>query len=117
MKSIRETVRTLVEQLLKGTKAPVGHALQKAMEHGEAAYREMKSLPDRAADPERHDRCIRAIHAHAMAVARYIDNYRSYPPEPAETPAIGPPVDPETRQARERTGAAAAVVLQGFARG
>jgi hypothetical protein len=116
MKSIGPIVRSLVEQFLTGAKAPVGHALQKAMEHGEAAYREMKSLPDRAADPDRHDRCVRDAYAHVKACERYLDNYRSFPPEPAETPAIALPADPAAAKAREAVRAFAAVTLAGFGR-
>jgi hypothetical protein len=115
MKSIGAMVRSAVDQLLAGVKAPVGHALEKAIEHGEAAMQQMRALPDRAADPEGHDRCIRECHAHLKACDGYLDNYRSFPPEPAETPDIAPP-NPETAKARETVRAFAAVVAQGFGR-
>jgi hypothetical protein len=115
MRSIGTMVRSAVDQFLVGAKAPVGHALEKAIEHGEAAMRQLRALPDRAVDPEGHQRCVRECHAHVKACDRYLDNHRSFPPEPAETPDIGPP-NPEAAKAREAVRAFAAVTLAGFGR-
>jgi hypothetical protein len=103
-------VRSAVDQFLAGAKAPVAHALAKAIEHGEAAMRQLRALPDSAVDPEGHERCIRECHAHVKACDRYLDNHRSFPPEPADTPDIAPPANPATATAR----ALAAVVAQGL---
>jgi hypothetical protein len=89
-------VRSAVDQFLAGAKAPVAHALAKAIEHGEAAMRQLRALPDSAVDPEGHERCIRECHAHVKACDRYLDNHRSFPPEPADTPDIAPPANPAT---------------------
>jgi hypothetical protein len=92
-----------------------GLALGKAIEHAEAALRQIRALPDPAADPEHHERCVRASHAHVKACNRYLENHRSFPPEPADTPEIAPP-DPEARKARETVRAFAAATLAGFGR-
>jgi hypothetical protein len=115
MKSNGTMVRSAVDRFLAGAKAPVGHALEKAVEHCAAAMRQLQALPDRAADPEGHDHCVRQCHAHVKACDRYLDNHRSVPPEPADTPDIGPP-NPEAATAREAVRAFAAVTLAGFGR-
>jgi hypothetical protein len=113
MKSNDTMVRSAVDQFLAGAEAPVAHALAKAVEHCEAATRQLRALPDRAANPEGHERCVRQCHAHVKACDRYLDH--SFPPEPAETPDIGPP-NPEAAKAREAVRAFAAVTPAGFGR-
>ena len=98
--------------MLTGNKAPVAHALAKAIEYGEAGLREMRRLPDRAVDRGDQDKAIVRCYAHVKACERYLDNHRSFPPEPAETD-IGP-ADPEAKTARASARAFAAPILAGF---
>jgi hypothetical protein len=111
-RSLRNAVH---RSLTGGNKAPIEHALAKAIEHGEAALQEMRRLPDRRTQRGAHDKAIVHCYAHVKAAERYLDNHRSYPLEPADTPDIEP-ADPEAKTARANVRAFAAVVAQGLGR-
>ncbi len=76
--------------------------LAKAFQHHKDAGDAIDDLPDdRDDDPEEHDRCVRAFHAHVKAADQYCEAYRRSFGDPGHDVDTGDPED-ETGKALRR---------------
>jgi hypothetical protein len=85
-----------------------GTLLSRAFEHHRDAGDAVDDIPDRDDDPEEHDRCVRAFHAHVKAADQYCEEYRRSIGDTDHDVDTGDPEDEKAgrrrlaRQLRER---------------
>ena len=81
----------------------------RAIEHHRDAGDEIDNLPDRDTDPEEHDKCVRAFHAHVKACDDYLESYRRSISDDNHDVDTGDPQDEKARRrlARQLREAAA----------